>query len=342
MKRHIALVAAILVAVAASAVGLTATPAAAAVTCGAPYSCVTFTIVLQGDGSGRAQSATSSYVPNGLIDCHETNGVTDPGSTCSHTYKLIPGTSYPLYIRLTADAGSCYKGDPDPDSPCVPAGTQLFPISDFTATVSQWFTFLAKPIDVSVTESGSGSGSVMSLPAGIACPGTCSATFKGGYLLYLVAAPDAGSVFKSWSGACAGQGPTCSLRPTAATQASAVFEVPLATPHPTSTPRSTATPHPTATPRPTATRSAAPSASPSLSPNAPSLPTAPSSTPASIGSPSPNIDLASPERTGVDPPGPIVASSAPDPGPIAVAILLAGSLIAVAVFAGLTLRRRRS
>jgi hypothetical protein len=63
-----------------------------------------------------------------------------------------------------------------------------------------------------VTVTVSGSGSVSSNPAGIACPGTCSASFPpAGSALTLTAAGAPGFALVGWSGACAGRTPTCQL-----------------------------------------------------------------------------------------------------------------------------------
>lgn len=62
---------------------------------------------------------------------------------------------------------------------------------------------------VTVTMAGSGSGTVTSDPAGINCPGTCSASIPA--FVTLTAAP--ASKFIGWGGACSGTAPTCNLAP---------------------------------------------------------------------------------------------------------------------------------
>ena len=58
-----------------------------------------------------------------------------------------------------------------------------------------------------------GAGRVISTPAGINCPGMCTADFPNGQSVVLTATPDAGSVFLKWFSACrtAGPNPDCSL-----------------------------------------------------------------------------------------------------------------------------------
>jgi len=53
---------------------------------------------------------------------------------------------------------------------------------------------------LTVTKTGSGSGTVTSTPSGIACGATCSSAFSEGSLVTLSAAPGANSVFTGWGG----------------------------------------------------------------------------------------------------------------------------------------------
>ena len=62
---------------------------------------------------------------------------------------------------------------------------------------------------LTVSNSGTGSGIVTSAPSGINCGSTCSARYSTGTAVTLTAAPDAGSAFTGWSGACQGAGDTC-------------------------------------------------------------------------------------------------------------------------------------
>ena len=66
-------------------------------------------------------------------------------------------------------------------------------------------------LSVAVASNNGGSGSVHSVPAGIACmAGTCSATFPNTESVALHATPDAYSIFDGWSNGCTGAG-DCSL-----------------------------------------------------------------------------------------------------------------------------------
>ena len=64
---------------------------------------------------------------------------------------------------------------------------------------------------LAVAKSGTGSGTVTSNPAGIACGATCSATLANGSSVTLTAVAAAGSSFSGWGGACSGASATCTL-----------------------------------------------------------------------------------------------------------------------------------
>jgi hypothetical protein len=60
---------------------------------------------------------------------------------------------------------------------------------------------------LSLAKAGTGSGTVTSSQAGIACGATCSHSYPDGTIVTLAAAPDQGSVFTGWSGGgCTGTG----------------------------------------------------------------------------------------------------------------------------------------
>ncbi len=76
---------------------------------------------------------------------------------------------------------------------------------------------------LTVSKSGTGSGTVTSAPGGINCGGTCSAPFDNGTGVTLTAAPVGGSTFTGWSGGgCSGTG-TCAVTLTTNTTVTATF-----------------------------------------------------------------------------------------------------------------------
>ncbi len=75
---------------------------------------------------------------------------------------------------------------------------------------------------LTVSKTGSGSGTVTSNPSGINCGGTCSANYSSGTNVTLSASPTSPSTFGGWSGACSGTG-TCIVSMTAARSVTATF-----------------------------------------------------------------------------------------------------------------------
>jgi len=75
---------------------------------------------------------------------------------------------------------------------------------------------------LSVTKTGTGSGTVSSSPSGIACGNSCSAGFSQGDSVELTATPDKGMYFGGWSGACTGTG-KCVVKMDSAKSVTATF-----------------------------------------------------------------------------------------------------------------------
>ena len=84
-------------------------------------------------------------------------------------------------------------------------------------------TFALQSVTLTVSETGAGSGTVTSAPAGINCGATCSWSYSSGSALTLTAAPATGSIFTGWSGGgCSGTG-ACVVTLTGATTVTAAF-----------------------------------------------------------------------------------------------------------------------
>ncbi|MBK7660167.1 MAG: PQQ-binding-like beta-propeller repeat protein [Betaproteobacteria bacterium] len=77
---------------------------------------------------------------------------------------------------------------------------------------------------LTVTRAGTGTGNVLSAPAGIDCGAACTANFNSGASVTLTATPTAGSTFAGWSGACTGAG-TCIVTMDAAKSVTATFDL---------------------------------------------------------------------------------------------------------------------
>lgn len=75
---------------------------------------------------------------------------------------------------------------------------------------------------LTVARVGTGTGTVLSVPAGISCSPNCAANFFPGTPVTLAPAPAVGSVFTGWGGACSGTG-SCQLVAGAALEVTASF-----------------------------------------------------------------------------------------------------------------------
>ncbi|HEX2626764.1 MAG TPA: hypothetical protein VHL56_07635, partial [Candidatus Limnocylindrales bacterium] len=198
-------------------------------------------ITLSGNGSGVYHS------DDGQIDCHIFDGVADPRG-CDGQYELGSNGSVTVGYTITPEYGSCIQYFDTCDARSN-SGTITF---SSNATDEAIFNLLPTYL-VSVGKSGAGSGTITSTPSGISCGATCSANFPKGTTVTLNASPASGSAFTSWSGACAGQGASCSLLITSARSTTALFAK-LPTPPPTATP--TAKPSPSSGTKPTPTPAA--------------------------------------------------------------------------------------
>ena len=78
-------------------------------------------------------------------------------------------------------------------------------------------------VQLAVSMSGNGSGTITSSPAGINCPTACSANFPSGTQVMLTATLGNSSTFAGWGGACSGTSTTCTITLTATQNVTAGF-----------------------------------------------------------------------------------------------------------------------
>ncbi len=89
--------------------------------------------------------------------------------------------------------------------------------------VFQQVTLAGTPATLTVSRSGTGSGTVTSAPSGIHCGTTCAAEFLAGSSATLAATAASGSIFAGWSGGgCSGTG-TCTVAIDSAKSVTATF-----------------------------------------------------------------------------------------------------------------------
>lgn len=106
----------------------------------------------------------------------------------------------------------------------TPTGaTDLNYLDNIHGPLTAAVNFISPTYSLTVTKSGTGSGSVTSVPSGIDCGLDCTETFAAGAVVTLTATADVGSIFVDWSGACAGAAAACPLTIASAATATANF-----------------------------------------------------------------------------------------------------------------------
>lgn len=142
----------------------------------------TLDVVKNGNGGGTVTSGS------GGISC---------GTDCT---DMIPSGT--VLLTAAADTGSVFTGWSVPT-----CGSALMCAVSVTAATTVTATFTLRKEMLTTSISGSGTGSVASMPTGITCGSSCSAMFDYGTLVTLTPSPGADSFFARWSGACSGTDP---------------------------------------------------------------------------------------------------------------------------------------
>ena len=141
----------------------------------------TLTVSKSGNGSGGVTSSPAG------ISC---------GATCSHDFA--DGTM--VTLTPAATTGSTFAGW---SGDCTGTGGCTVTMSQARSVTA---TFNLVPEQLTVSKSGSGTGTVTSSPAWITCGATCSHSYDFGTMVTLTPAADSGSLFTGWTGACSGTG----------------------------------------------------------------------------------------------------------------------------------------
>ena len=160
----------------------------------------TLTVTEAGNGTGTVTSSPAG------INCP---------TTCSASFA----SESMVTLTATAGANSAFAGWSG--AGCSGTGTCVVMMSAAEGVTA---TFNATGFTLTVSEAGSGTGTVTSNPAGISCPATaCSANYATGTMVTLTAAAGANSTFAGWSLAgCSGTG-TCTVTMNAAQSVTATF-----------------------------------------------------------------------------------------------------------------------
>ncbi len=161
-----------------------------------------YTLTTALDGSG---SVTST---DGNIDC--------PATSCTADYRSQ------TFVTLNATAAPGWVFDHWSGN-CNGSGICMFSMNQ-DETVTAHFTQVEQVLTVGL--GGNGTGSVISTPVLIDCPGTCVASYPQGETAILTAQSDPGMQFDGWGGACSGEpGTVCSVLMDADKSVTALFSV---------------------------------------------------------------------------------------------------------------------
>jgi phospholipase C len=196
-----------------------------------PTSGTTYTATATGAGGTASASVTitittgsTSGAPTVTITANPTS-ITKGSSTVmtvtakNATAVTITGTNGSK--RTTAAGGGSITASPTSTTTYTATATGSGGTASASVTITVGTT--SSPIQLAVNSAGSGAGTLTSSPAGIDCPGSCTASFAKGTAVVLTATPDSGSTFLGWSGPCTGTA-TCNLTLGANTTATATFE----------------------------------------------------------------------------------------------------------------------
>jgi len=124
----------------------------------------------------------------------------------SKTYYLTSSVPYGVTCASQSQSRICLNG--------VLSGSYQYP----SCTIQS-----APKYTLSISKSGTGSGTVTSSPSGINCGSTCSYLYNSGTSVALTAIPYSGVLFSGWFGACSGTSSTCVVSMNAAKSVAATF-----------------------------------------------------------------------------------------------------------------------
>jgi hypothetical protein len=127
-------------------------------------------------------------------------------------YRTLPRTLSLVALLIAGCGGDPGTSIPDPAKTTTPPPADTAPAAP-GAPAGNGGGAATAPVGggVTLTVNVEGTGQVVSQPAGIACPGQCSAKFPVGTNVTLVSAPAEGWRLDAWKGACTGAG-ACAVK----------------------------------------------------------------------------------------------------------------------------------
>lgn len=169
-----------------------------------------------GTQNAAIDTCTASYTLNVSTSGSGTVSSNPGGIGCSPWCANSFPSGASVTLTATPATGSSFTGW---SGACSGTGT-----CNVTMTQAQSVTaaFALIPEGLTVSRSGTGSGTVSSNPTGISCGSTCSHSFDYGTAVQLTAAAGTGSTFTGWTGACSGTG-ACNVTMNQAQSVTATF-----------------------------------------------------------------------------------------------------------------------
>lgn len=164
-----------------------------------------------------------------FLDAQVVGDVVESGTGTGSVTSDLPGLACPALCSNQWNAGTAVTVTAAPAAgsrfvgwtgPCTTT-TSTCAVTISAATHIGAVFALQVPLTLSVDASRA-SGTVVSTPAGISCPGTCTANFDQGQVVTLTAQPGASSRLEGWGGECSGRD-ACSVTVDQAKSVTATF-----------------------------------------------------------------------------------------------------------------------
>jgi len=197
----------------------TVTSSPAGITCGADCSeAYNYNTVVTLTATPDTGSTFTGW--SGDPDCSDGSVTVNADKTCTATFTL---NQYTITTSANPSAGGSVSCSPNPvnhgsQSTCTITTNSGYTLQDVTGSCGGTLSgntyttnaisadctvqanFILNQYALTVTKSGTGSGTVTSNPAGITCGADCSEAYDYNTVVTLSATPDPGSTFAGWSG----------------------------------------------------------------------------------------------------------------------------------------------
>ncbi|MGD0283069.1 MAG: C10 family peptidase [Dissulfurispiraceae bacterium] len=170
----------------------------------------------------QAGAATNTYSISGTVTISGGTGLPGVTMTLSGTSSATTTTESDGSYSFTGLSNGSYTISPGLSGYTFSPSNLNLSVNGANVT-AQNITGTVSAYSLTVTLSGTGTGTVTSTPGGISCGSTCSASYSRGTSVTLTSAPTSGSTFTSWSGCDSTSGTTCTVAMTSPRSVTATF-----------------------------------------------------------------------------------------------------------------------